>query len=108
MPELPIFLFKYVYLSLVLIAIIVFGASIFFEKWIGLEYIQTFQPVFFIFAFLKECPFEFSGLIYAIRYSNGYGDILTHAFQRRIIVKDHFQCFKSYKKHSNYESNGSQ
>jgi hypothetical protein len=48
---------KYVYLAEVLIAILVFAASIFFEKWIGLELIQTFQSIFFAFALLQECPF---------------------------------------------------
>lgn len=69
---------KYVYISVVLLAIIVFVGSIFIEKWIGLELIQTFQSIFFGFSLIKESPFEFSGLIEAIRYSNGFDDILTN------------------------------
>lgn len=54
---------KYVYLAEIIIAILVFIASIFYEKWIGLELIQTFQSIFFCFALLQECPFEFSGIV---------------------------------------------
>lgn len=48
---------KYVYLVMVIFAMIVFIVSIFFEKWIGLELIQTYQSIFFIFSMLQECPF---------------------------------------------------
>jgi hypothetical protein len=73
---------KYVYLALVIIAIIVFAVSLFFEKWIGLELIQTFQGIFFVFAMLQECPFEFSGLVEAMKYANGFDDMVSSGYYK--------------------------
>lgn len=48
---------RWIVLFLVIAAVVVFVVSIGFEKWIGLELIQTYQGVFFILAFGKGYPF---------------------------------------------------
>lgn len=79
---------KYVYLAEIIIALIVFATSIFFEKWIGLELIQTFQSIFFCFALLKECPFEFTGMVESFKYSNGFDDLLASDYYRVYTLSD--------------------
>lgn len=53
---------QYVVLILICMMIIVFIASIFFEKWIGLELAQTFQSVFFIFTLADGFAVEFTAI----------------------------------------------
>ena len=48
---------QWVVLFLVVAAVIVMIVSIGYEKWIGLELIQVYQSVFFIFALAKGFPF---------------------------------------------------
>ena len=52
----------YVVISLVAVMFVIGAASIFVEKMIGLELIQTYQSVFFLMLLLKEYPFAFSAL----------------------------------------------
>lgn len=56
--------------------------SIFCEKWIGLELIQTYQSVFFMLLLMKEYPFEFSAVNEGLRYTNGYDDIIPPDYGR--------------------------
>lgn len=53
---------QYVVYSLVAIIFIIGVASIFFEKMIGLELIQTYQTIYFMMLLLKEYPFEFTAI----------------------------------------------
>jgi hypothetical protein len=73
---------KWVFVGLVVVAVAVFCASLFYEKWIGLELVLTFQSIFFAFVMLQECPFEFSGMVEALRYSNGFDDLLVSGYSR--------------------------
>jgi hypothetical protein len=68
---------QYIVLALVLGATGVIVASIFFEKWIGLELMQTFQAVYFIFSLADGFPFEWSPLTEYLKYSNGFDDLLS-------------------------------
>jgi len=73
---------KWVVLLLVVAALIVMVVSVFFEKWIGLELIQTYQSVFFIWALATGYPFELSAFVTWMRYSNGYDDILNSDYEQ--------------------------
>lgn len=52
----------YVVIGIVVIVLGIGAVSIFYEKWVGLELIQTFQSVFFMQLLMQEYPFEFSAI----------------------------------------------
>ena len=52
----------YVVIGIVVIALAVGVVSICYEKWIGLELIQTYQSVFFLLLLMQQYPFEFSAI----------------------------------------------
>lgn len=72
---------KWVVLVLVLAAIIVTIVSVFMEKWIGLELIQTYQTVYFIWVMADGYAFELDAIIRMLRYSNGYDDVLSSDYE---------------------------
>lgn len=55
-------------------------ASLFFEKWIGLELMQTYQSVYYILILLQQHPWQFTSLIEPLRFSGGYDDIYSRAY----------------------------
>ena len=54
---------KWVVLMLVVAALVVMVVSVFMEKWIGLELIQTYQSVYFIWVLATGYPFEVSAVV---------------------------------------------
>lgn len=78
----------YVVISLVVIIFIIGAASIFFEKMIGLELIQTYQSVYFLMLLLKEYPFAFSALGEGLRYANGFDDVIAPNYDRTYTLSN--------------------
>lgn len=72
----------YVVVGLVAVMFMIGVASIFFEKMIGLELIQTFQSVYFLMLLLKEYPYEFTSLNEGLRYANGFDDVIAPDYNR--------------------------
>ena len=67
----------YLLLILLLTSILVFVVScLFFEKWIGLELILTYQSFYFLLALLKQLPFELSPFAEVLKYSQGFDGVL--------------------------------
>ena len=52
----------YVVIGIVVIVLGIGVVSICYEKWIGLELIQTYQSVFFLLLLMQQYPFEFSAI----------------------------------------------
>lgn len=71
---------QYVVLILICTMIIVFIASIFFEKWIGLELAQTFQSVFFILTLADGFAVEFTAITEMFQYTNGFNNISNSGY----------------------------
>lgn len=97
---------QYVVLGLVGLALLVCIGSIFWEKWIGLELIQTYQSVFFILSMAKGIPFEFSSLTEKLKYSNGYGDFFTSSYDQIYTLPSNLIAISKEKEFlSNYNVN---
>jgi hypothetical protein len=79
---------KYLFISLIVLTILVFIISIFYEKWIGLEHIQVYQSQFFLCSYLNQYPFEFTPIYETLKYSNGYNDILPNDYYRTYTLSN--------------------
>lgn len=75
-------IFSYIMYATIAIVFIVVFVSIAYEKWIGLELIQTYQTVFYIFLLMKEFPYELRALTDSLRYSQGYDDVIADDIMR--------------------------
>ena len=91
---------------ILLVVLVVFWASICFEKWIGLELIQTYQSVFFILSLAQGFPFEFSAITENVKYTNGYDDSFSSEYEQVYTFPSNLIALSKQKEFlSNYNIN---